>query len=216
MSAPERHALRDGSPVLLRPIEPGDKERLRDGLRRLSPTSRYRRFMTGVPDLSARELAYLTEVDQRDHLAWIALDPSAPDLPALGVARAIRLPGEPEVAEAAITVVDSHQGRGLGSLLLAVLAREARRRGIARFRAWVLASNAPMLELLRRVGAEGVPEGEGVIRVEVPVLPSGAVPADTPAGRVLRAAAAEELRVVARPSPEEGSPRPSPPGTLPP
>ena len=193
MSAPEEHRLRDGTLVLLRPIEPGDKRRLQEGLARLSPTSRFRRFMSAVPELSPRELAYLTEVDQVRHLAWIALDAQAPGQPALGVGRAIAL-AEPGVAEAAVTVVDSHQGRGLGTLLLGVLAREALRRGLTSFRAWVHVSNAPMLELLGELGARGTPEGEGVLRLDVPLdAPPGL---ETPATRVLRALARDALQAL--------------------
>jgi RimJ/RimL family protein N-acetyltransferase len=193
----ERHRLRDGSEVLLRPILPTDKARLQEGLARLSPTSRYRRFMTGVPAFSARELAYLTEVDQRDHVAWIALDPSDPAQPALGVGRAIRLPDAPGVAEIAVTVVDSHHGRGLGTLLLGVVAREAARQGITTLRAWVLASNQPMLEILAQLGARAVPEGEGTVRLDVPLGGAEALP-DTPAGRVLRAIASAQVEAVPR------------------
>lgn len=202
MSDPERHRLRDGSPVLLRPIEPADKQRLQDGLTRLSPTSRFRRFLSALPAFSARELAYLTEVDQERHLAWIALDPDAPGQPALGVARAIALSGEPGVMEAAITVVDDRQGQGLGTLLLAVLAREARRRGVRAFRAWVHVSNQPLLDGAAHSGLRGVPEGEGVVRLDVPLVDAPA--ARDPAARVLRALAGEELRAV----PEKGPSRP--------
>ena len=68
--APRRTVmLRSGDQVLVRPIRPGDKEGLLDGFRRLTPESRYRRFFSPVPELSVRQLGYLTEVDHRTHEA---------------------------------------------------------------------------------------------------------------------------------------------------
>lgn len=167
-----RVELRDGTPAIIRPIQPGDKARLQQGLHRLSPRSRYLRFHTGVSTLTGEQLRYLTEVDGRDHVAWVALNPDAPDEPGMGVGRYVRLPDEPEVAEAAVTVADHYQGRGLGTLLLALVARSAVENGIATLRHYVLAENQSMLGILADLPATRVPEGGGVDRVDV------ALPAD--------------------------------------
>src|SRR5206468_3694272 len=69
------------------------------------------------------------------------------------IARFIRLrPGGP-VAEAAVSVVDDWQGRGVGRALLDALVRRAREEGVERFQATMLRSNRAMLEAFRRVGA---------------------------------------------------------------
>ncbi len=151
--------LRDGTPILVRPILPQDKQRLRDGFARLSEASRCRRFMTPLEHLSDAQLRYFTKIDYVDHMAWVALDPDQPAQPGLGVARYIRLPDDPTTAEAAVAVVDERQGREIGTILLEVLAASARQHGIQRFRAWVLAENAPMVELLRDLGATVVRDG---------------------------------------------------------
>jgi hypothetical protein len=39
----QRVTLSDGSQIAIRPIEPGDRDAIAEGLRRLSPESRYRR-----------------------------------------------------------------------------------------------------------------------------------------------------------------------------
>ena len=44
------------------------------GFERLSPESRYRRFLVALPELSAEKVRYLTEIDHHDHEAIIALD----------------------------------------------------------------------------------------------------------------------------------------------
>ncbi|HVH08156.1 MAG TPA: hypothetical protein VM736_00035 [Gemmatimonadales bacterium] len=119
---PREFQLRDGRRVLVRHIRPDDQDRLRVGLHHLSAASCYHRFYAMVSDLSAEQLRYLTDVDQVNHLAWIALDPALPGEPAIGVARCIRLPEKPLTAEVAVTVLDAYQGRALGSLLLGVLS----------------------------------------------------------------------------------------------
>ena len=57
--------LRDGTPVLLRPVTPEDRERLVAGMAQLSADSRYFRFFTPLPRLAEEQLHYFTEVDQR-------------------------------------------------------------------------------------------------------------------------------------------------------
>jgi GNAT superfamily N-acetyltransferase len=53
----------------------------------------------------------------------------------------------------AFVVQDSWQNRGLGTRLFSELLRAAALNGIARFRAWVLADNRRMLDLIARFGA---------------------------------------------------------------
>jgi len=50
----------------------------------------------------------------------------------------------------AFVVQDGWQGKGLGTRLLYDLVQAAEKRGVIRFRAWVLADNARMLDLLSR------------------------------------------------------------------
>jgi len=124
-----RVELRDGSAVEVRAIRPADKDAIRSGFERLSEQSRYQRFMTPIAELSESQLRYLTEVDHTDHEALIAFDPASGD--GVGVARFVRLEDRTE-AEAAVTVVDDWQGRGLGTALCQLLAERAREEGIAR------------------------------------------------------------------------------------
>ena len=149
------HTLADGTRVLVRPIKPDDADELRRAFARLSPASRYRRFFGGMGALSEETLRYLTDVDGVNHVAFIVgtISPDLKTETGLGVGRFIRSTEDPAVAEAAVTVVDDAQRKGLGRLLLMTLADAARERGVERFRADVLASNAPMLRMLEEVGA---------------------------------------------------------------
>lgn len=185
---PIRLELRDGTPILVRPIVPEDKDRLRDGLERLSEHSRYRRFMSVVKELTEPQVAYLTDLDYDNHMAWAAIDLSLPDQPGIGVARYIRRDVDPTQAEVAVTVVDSHQGRGLGTLLLGILSLTAAENGIETYVAHVLAENAPMLRIFAELGGRAESDGE-MMRVEIPVPKHPHDLPNTPAGRVFRAIA---------------------------
>jgi RimJ/RimL family protein N-acetyltransferase len=185
-------ALRDGTRILVRPILPEDKQALREGFDRLSGRSRYRRFLTPLEHLSDRQLRDLTEVDYVDHMAWVAVDPSRPERPGIGVARYVRLPEEPTAAEAAVTVLDEYQGRGIGTILLGLLAGSARAHGIRCFRGYVLAENAPMMEVLQGLGARVAQDGT-LLRIEVPIPATADELPDTPTGRVFKSVARGDL-----------------------
>jgi GNAT superfamily N-acetyltransferase len=122
-----RVTLRDGSVAEMRPINPGDKGLLVEGLSQMSPQSRLARFGSGISGLSDSELRYLTDVNQVSHVAWGA---TIDDEPA-GVGRYI-VDGS-AAAEIAITVVDRFQRRGLGRALFEALTASARAAGIETF-----------------------------------------------------------------------------------
>jgi RimJ/RimL family protein N-acetyltransferase len=143
--------LPDGAQVLLRPIRADDKRMLADGLRRLSPESVQRRFLTPKRSFSRAELRYLTEVDGRDHVALVAENPAEPARRLIAVGRFVRLRDDPEAAEVAITVADDFQGRGRGSILGEHLAHSARNRGIRRFTATMSSQNVPAHRLMAKL-----------------------------------------------------------------
>ena len=182
--------LQDGTRVRLRPIVPEDKGAIRAAFERLSPESRYRRFMSPMDELSDEMLASLTEIDYVDHFAWAALAIDEPGEPGIGVARYVRLKDEPAVAEAAVTIIDEYQGRGLGTFLLDALGAVALENGIRTFSGYVLEDNRAIRDVLEQVGVRFRYDSPGLIKVEV----------DLPArAEELRGSRAEEvLRALAR------------------
>src|SRR3954467_8674982 len=127
--------LRDGTPVLIRPIRADDKRFLSQGLRNMSELSVQRRFLSPKIRFSKAELRYLTEVDGRNHVALVAESPTQPVRRLMGVARVGRRPGARRKAGAAIVVAGDWPGRGVGSKLAGALPARARGRGIRRFTA---------------------------------------------------------------------------------
>jgi GNAT superfamily N-acetyltransferase len=190
-----RVTLRDESEVVVRPIRAADKGAIADGLARMSERSRYQRFLTPVESFTAADLRYLTEVDHHDHEALIAFDSVTGD--GVGVARFVRL-ADGTSAEAAITVIDDWQGRGLGSALANLLAERAREEGVARFISLLLASNRQMLDLLASLGpAREVSRHDATVEIEVPIPERGI---GEPMASVLRAAALGAADVATPPS----------------
>jgi GNAT superfamily N-acetyltransferase len=158
-------ALRDGTRVLLRPVVPEDKVRLVQGLDRLSPASRYRRFMTAVARISPKQLAYFTELDYVNHYAVGALTLDEPGQPGIGVARYVRLVEEPTAAEVAVTIIDEYQGRGVGKLLLRALAAVAAEHGIRSFQAEIMGDNRGARALVTGMGARIARSGNPLLFV---------------------------------------------------
>jgi GNAT superfamily N-acetyltransferase len=189
MNHERRTALRDGTRIVIRPVRPDDREALRESFERLSPESRYRRFLAPMAHLSESQLTYLTRVDHHDHEALVAMAEGDGDAEGegLGIARFVRLE-DPDAAEVAVAVADSWQGRGLGTVLLAHLLARARQEGIERFTATVLADNRGSLEVLSSLGRTTVgPPQEGAVELTIDLLDEA--DPDAALAAVLRAAA---------------------------
>jgi GNAT superfamily N-acetyltransferase len=183
--------LRDGSRIRLRQGHSSDKQLLLRGFERLSPESRYRRFLATMPQLSEAMVRYLTEIDHHDHEALAALDEQTGE--GIGVARYVRNPERPDVAEVAVTVIDDWQGKGLGTLLLEVLGARARAEGIRSFVALMLASNQEMMDVLTALGPVRIVDREvGTVEIEMSIPEVGLSPA---LARLLRVAARDSVVV---------------------
>jgi GNAT superfamily N-acetyltransferase len=160
--------LRDGTLVVIRPLDPTDREAYLDLFDGIGAESRYRRFLGPKRQLTAAEVRYFLEVDHHDHEALVAIDVSTGT--GLGVARFVRDHVDPGLADSAITVVDAAQGRGVGGALLARLAERAREEGVDRLSADVLQDNRRMVAMLLHRGARPAPGGgAGVRHFELPL-----------------------------------------------
>jgi RimJ/RimL family protein N-acetyltransferase len=143
-------SLRDGTLARMRPIRTDDAPRLVALYDHLSRDTRYHRFFSVMRRLPSDWARFLADVDCESRLALVIESPENPDT-LIAVAR-YEPAGEPGVAEVAFVVQDGWQDRGLGMVLFSELLAAAELNGIRRFRAWVLADNRRMLDLIARLG----------------------------------------------------------------
>lgn len=181
--------LGDGESAFVRPITPADGPALRSFHERQSQESRYRRFFSPKPTLSAAEVAHFTELDFRDRVALV--------LEVRGEFTAWasyeRWQGRDD-ADVAFMVDDHHQGKGIATLLLEHLAAIARSNGITRFTAETLADNRAMIAVFSRAGWPVKRHFDsGIVDIELP-LDETAQFIDSVEGREHRA----DSRAVAR------------------
>jgi ribosomal protein S18 acetylase RimI-like enzyme len=141
--------LRDGTTVAVRALVPEDRELIAAAFERLSPRSRFLRFFSPIPRLTTRMLDALVDVDHERHVALIALHDGA----CIGVVRYVVDRQDPTLADFAITVIDAHQGRGLGRALTSEIGRVAHARGVRRLSMDVHPENRVMQGLARSLGA---------------------------------------------------------------
>ena len=142
--------LTSGTAVALRPIAPEDKARMTAAMLHVSAESLHARFLTSKPRLTAGDLRYLTEVDQQDHYALVAVLADQPDA-IIGVGRWIRDLDDPAAAEVAVIVGDVFHGQGLGTMIGLALADAASERDVQRFTATMLGENVAAHRLLERI-----------------------------------------------------------------
>lgn len=179
-------SLPGGGRILIRELLPSDRDELAERYLELSPQARRLRFFNAPDHLSTRLLDYLVDVDGRDRSALVAFAIDVDGTPGVGIARYVRSRADPSCAEAAVTVLDAYQNRGIATALLHRLADEARRNGISTFVASVMWENRELLDGLRAFGAQVRPSEPGVASVRIALPQSEADLPKTELRRVLR------------------------------
>jgi acetyltransferase len=152
--------LRGGGEYTVRPVHPDDASMLQDFVRKLSPESRYFRFVSSMQELPASMLARFTLIDYDREMALVAVvreqrvGPDGESIEVsriLGVSRYITNPDRSS-CEFSLVVADDSKGKGLGSRLMLSIMNFAREKGLAEIEGLVLASNPTMLKLMRGLG----------------------------------------------------------------
>ena len=155
LSQGSEHVLADGLHVLVRPLVAAD----RDGARRGLPTavvalaSHAVLLATGGAGRGRPRLPHPARLRRPLHARRICLDEAG--RPGIGVARYVRESDRPSHAEVAVTVVDAYQRRGLGTLLMRLLAWIAVTHGVRTFVYYAQWQNEEMIDELRRRKARG-------------------------------------------------------------
>lgn len=146
---------RNGQHVDVRFLTPADGALLVDLVQRLSPNTRYLRFLISAenvpPEAAQKKLPAFLAVDGTDSVALLASISENGHEIALGVARFKRSPGSDD-AEVAVVMRDDWQQQGVGQALLRQLTEVARSLGIKRYHAVVLATNRGAHSLIKALG----------------------------------------------------------------
>lgn len=160
--------LPDGETMTLSPVLKSDRDFFEKGLEELSLESRFSRFGQGVGSLSKQELDYLTDVDQRSHVAWGAMVGDE----AAGAGRYIVQDDGP-AAEIAVTVLDPMQRRGVGRAIFEALTAVARADGLHEFCFEAQADNEAVMSLVREVEITPLLSEDGHIerRIRLSAIP---------------------------------------------
>ena len=142
--------MRDGRDVEIRALRPDDKDDMLAAVGRTGTQSLQRRFFVMKRHFSDKERAYFMDIDFKNHVAIVALAEEAGREVIVGGGRYIVF--EPGRAEMAFVVIDTWQGRGLGSILMRHLVKFASDAGLQELTAEVLPENAAMIRVFGKFG----------------------------------------------------------------
>lgn len=150
-----RWRLRDGTPVLIRPIRPDDEPLMVAFHQTLSEQSVYFRYFHQI-GLSQRvtheRLARMCFIDYDRAIALVMLRQEPDDGPQLlAIARLMRQHGTAE-AEFALLVSDLYQRHGIGLELMSRLLAIGRAEGVRRIVGYILPENTGMRRICEKLG----------------------------------------------------------------
>ncbi|OCK54978.1 GNAT family N-acetyltransferase [Bradyrhizobium sp. LMTR 3] len=142
--------LSDGSRIEVRALQPEDEADMLAAVGKTSAQSLQRRFFVMKRHFSDKERVFFMDIDFRNHVAIVALADDAGRKVIVGGGRYIVF--EPGRAEMAFVVIDTWQGRGVGSLLMRHLIMIASAAGLNELTAEVLPENGAMLKVFGKFG----------------------------------------------------------------
>lgn len=157
------------APVLIRPIEPADRDALMQFYAALSSDSLARRFHgagNGIADRAARFFCG-PDHEHREGLVAVLDEPGAPAATIVG--HLCLEPSGSQEVEMAVAVADRWQRHGIGRRLLVAAITWADDHAIVRLRASMVSTNAAIVGLLRSIGRDvalSMP-GAGVVDVTI-------------------------------------------------
>ena len=144
-----------GERVTIRPMRM-DMQMESDFIRRLSPESKFFRFLCAASILPASELRRLCDVDGRKRMAFVASVRRDGCEVEIGVCR-FAPNAASDVQEIAVTISEEWQSQGLESMLMKVLIESAKRTGIKQLYSIDTVDNAAMSALAKELGMSSSP-----------------------------------------------------------
>jgi acetyltransferase len=143
--------LRDGRVVRVRAVRPADEGEILQAFARMSEQARYMRFMRAVQRPNVARLQQVLASLPAAGIGLVATVPADDGIDIVGSAIAI-VGSDPRTCEFAIHVASAFERTGLATALLTRLIDAARQRRLQEIEGFVLADNAPMLGLARKLG----------------------------------------------------------------
>ena len=147
--------LSDGRRIDVRALRREDEADMLAAVGKTSVQSLQRRFFVMKRHFSDKERAFFMDVDFKNHVAIVAVAEEAGHKIIVGGGRYIVF--EPGRAEMAFVVIDTWQGRGIGSLLMRHLIKIAGVAGLDELTAEVLPENTAMLKVFGKFGFRPAP-----------------------------------------------------------
>jgi acetyltransferase len=141
--------LRDGTPIIVRPVRPEDEPLYPPFFAAVTPEDLRLRFFALVKEFGHAFIARFTQIDYARAMAFIALDATSGAM--LGVIR-LHSDAEYQNGEYAVLVRSDLKSRGLGWLLMQLIVEYARSEGLRAVSGQVLRENATMLQMCRELG----------------------------------------------------------------
>lgn len=155
----QRCLLKDGKPLLLRPILPEDEPAHKTFISQVSEDDLYKRFFSEIGEFNHEALAKFTQIDYDREMAFVAVYNGM----IIGVARALS-DTENKDAEFAILVRSDMKGIGLGHILMSKLIDYAKQRGLSTLTGMTMPTNRGMITLAQKMGFEiDVQLADGVV-----------------------------------------------------
>jgi ribosomal protein S18 acetylase RimI-like enzyme len=145
-----RELLSDGGQIEIRALRREDEADMLAAIEKTSAQSLQRRFFVMKRHFSDKERAFFLDVDFKNHVAIVVLTDEAAGKVIVGGGRYIVF--EPGRAEMAFVVIDTWQGRGVGSILMRHLIEIASDAGLKELTAEVLPENAAMIKVFGKFG----------------------------------------------------------------
>jgi N-acetylglutamate synthase-like GNAT family acetyltransferase len=144
-----------GEKVTIRPIRLTDIEMESEFIHRLSPETKHFRFLAGMRELPAQELARFCDVDMKHSMAFVATVHQDGREVEIGVSR--YAPNSHfDVREVAVTVADEWQQKGLSASLMNQLIKTARIQGIKQLYSVNLSDDTEMSALATQLGMSSI------------------------------------------------------------
>lgn len=147
------YPIADNTFLCFKALEKNDRERFLEGFSKLSRKTVYQRFFGFMKELTDKQVEEFLDTDKKNHIAWAAFDIVEEDIIGAGVGRFKRSDTTPNEAELALTVIDDYQGKGAGTVLLAIMYYLAGNLGIDTLTGIILSVNSKLISRFREMGA---------------------------------------------------------------